>query len=57
VVIRQGDVFWVDLGRPSGSGPGYSGLVSPLALLVLLQTMPEVVQTFRPEPSPRTFQA
>jgi mRNA interferase MazF len=23
VVIRQGDVFWVDLGRPSGSGPGY----------------------------------
>jgi mRNA interferase MazF len=23
VVIRQGDVFWVDLGPPSGSGPGY----------------------------------
>jgi mRNA interferase MazF len=23
VVISQGDVFWVDLGRPSGSGPGY----------------------------------
>jgi mRNA interferase MazF len=23
VVIAQGDVFWVDLGRPSGSGPGY----------------------------------
>jgi mRNA interferase MazF len=23
VVIRQGDVFWVDLGQPSGSGPGY----------------------------------
>jgi mRNA interferase MazF len=22
VVIRQGDVFWVDLGTPSGSGPG-----------------------------------
>jgi mRNA interferase MazF len=22
-VIRQGDVFWVDLGEPSGSGPGY----------------------------------
>jgi hypothetical protein len=21
-VIRQGDVFWVDLGTPSGSGPG-----------------------------------
>lgn len=21
--IRQGDVFWVDLGEPSGSGPGY----------------------------------
>jgi mRNA interferase MazF len=23
VVIGQGDVFWVDVGRPSGSGPGY----------------------------------
>lgn len=23
MVIRQGDVFWVDLGRPTGSGPGY----------------------------------
>ncbi len=23
MVIRQGDVFWVDLGDPSGSGPGY----------------------------------
>jgi mRNA interferase MazF len=23
VVIRQGDVFWVDLGRPVGSAPGY----------------------------------
>jgi mRNA interferase MazF len=23
VVIRQGDVFWVDLGTPSGSGPGF----------------------------------
>jgi mRNA interferase MazF len=23
MVISQGDVFWVDLGRPSGSGPGY----------------------------------
>lgn len=22
-MISQGDVFWVDLGRPSGSGPGY----------------------------------
>jgi len=22
-VIVQGDVFWVDLGRPSGSGPAY----------------------------------
>jgi mRNA interferase MazF len=21
--IRQGDIFWVDLGEPSGSGPGY----------------------------------
>jgi len=23
MVISQGDVFWVDLGKPSGSGPGY----------------------------------
>jgi mRNA interferase MazF len=23
VVIRQGDVFWIDLGKPSGSGPGF----------------------------------
>jgi len=23
MVIRQGDVFWVDLGVPSGSAPGY----------------------------------
>ncbi len=23
MVIEQGDVFWVDLGEPSGSGPGY----------------------------------
>jgi mRNA interferase MazF len=23
MVISQGDVFWVDLGDPSGSGPGY----------------------------------
>jgi mRNA interferase MazF len=23
VVIRQGDVFWVDPGQPSGSGPGF----------------------------------
>lgn len=23
MVIRQGDVFWVDLSEPSGSGPGY----------------------------------
>lgn len=22
-MIRQGDVYWVDLGRPSGSGPGF----------------------------------
>lgn len=22
-MIRQGDVFWVDLGEPSGSAPGY----------------------------------
>ena len=23
MIIRQGDVFWVDPGLPSGSGPGY----------------------------------
>jgi len=23
VVILQGDVFWIDLGAPSGSGPGF----------------------------------
>jgi mRNA interferase MazF len=23
VVINQGDVFWIDLGAPSGSAPGY----------------------------------
>ena len=23
MVINQGDVFWVDLGEPSGSSPGY----------------------------------
>ena len=23
MVIRQGDIFWVDLGPPSGSAPGY----------------------------------
>jgi mRNA interferase MazF len=23
VVILQGDVFWIDLGEPSGSGPGF----------------------------------
>lgn len=23
MVIRQGDVFWIDLDEPSGSGPGY----------------------------------
>ncbi len=23
MVIRQGDVFWLDLGPPSGSAPGY----------------------------------
>ncbi len=22
-MIRQGDVFWVDLGEPSGAGPGF----------------------------------
>jgi mRNA interferase MazF len=22
-VIRQGDVYWVDLGEPAGSGPGF----------------------------------
>lgn len=24
MVINQGDVFWIDLGQPRGSGPGYS---------------------------------
>ncbi|MCB8942606.1 MAG: type II toxin-antitoxin system PemK/MazF family toxin [Ardenticatenaceae bacterium] len=23
MVIKQGDVFWVDMGEPSGSAPGY----------------------------------
>jgi mRNA interferase MazF len=23
MVINQGDIFWVDLGRPSGSAPGF----------------------------------
>jgi mRNA interferase MazF len=23
MVINQGDVFWIELGEPSGSGPGY----------------------------------
>ena len=23
MVIHQGDIYWVDLGEPSGSGPGY----------------------------------
>ena len=23
MVIRQGDIFWLDLGSPSGSAPGY----------------------------------
>lgn len=23
MVINQGDVYWIDLGEPSGSGPGY----------------------------------
>jgi mRNA interferase MazF len=23
MVIRQGDIYWVDLGEPGGSGPGY----------------------------------
>jgi mRNA interferase MazF len=23
VVIKQGDVYWIDLGEPSGSAPGY----------------------------------
>jgi len=23
VVIRQGDIFWIELGDPDGSGPGY----------------------------------
>ncbi len=22
-MIRQGDIYWIDLGEPSGSGPGY----------------------------------
>jgi mRNA interferase MazF len=22
-VIRQGDIYWIDLGEPTGSGPGY----------------------------------
>jgi len=22
-VIRQGDIYWIDLGSPGGSGPGY----------------------------------
>lgn len=26
MTINQGDVFWVDLGEPSGSEPGYSHL-------------------------------
>lgn len=24
MVINQGDIFWIDLDQPSGSGPGYS---------------------------------
>ena len=24
MVIQQGDIFWVDLGTPSGSAPGYT---------------------------------
>ena len=24
MVIKQGDIFWIDLDQPSGSGPGYS---------------------------------
>ncbi|MCP4134902.1 MAG: type II toxin-antitoxin system PemK/MazF family toxin [bacterium] len=23
MVIKQGDIFWIDLGEPGGSGPGY----------------------------------
>lgn len=23
MVINQGDIFWIDLGKPSGSAPGY----------------------------------
>ena len=23
MVVRQGDIFWLDLGEPSGSSPGY----------------------------------
>ena len=23
MVIRQGDIYWVDLGEPGGAGPGY----------------------------------
>ena len=23
MVIRQGEIYWVDLGEPAGSGPGY----------------------------------
>ena len=23
MVIKQGDIYWIDLGEPSGSGPGY----------------------------------
>ena len=23
MVINQGDIYWIDLGTPSGSGPGY----------------------------------
>jgi mRNA interferase MazF len=23
MVIKQGDIFWIDLGEPSGSSPGY----------------------------------
>jgi mRNA interferase MazF len=23
MVIRQGDIYWIDLGDPAGSGPGY----------------------------------
>lgn len=24
MVIEQGDIFWVDLSAPAGSGPGYT---------------------------------